>query len=64
VDLRQRATSRALILFGDRVRVGELASAPGEVPLPSAPARVSGGLRRRRPRAGVTISGLALSGRT
>jgi hypothetical protein len=30
---RQRDTSRALILFGDRVKVGELALAPGEVPL-------------------------------
>jgi RES domain len=30
---RQRATSRALLLFGDRVKVSELASAPGEVRL-------------------------------
>jgi hypothetical protein len=57
-----RDTSRALILFGDRVKVGELAPAPGEVPLPLGAGEGLAAVCAAADRAGITLSGLTLSG--
>src|SRR3954447_12647296 len=47
----QRDTSRALLLFGDRVKASELALAPGAASAhPRRRRGAAGGLRRRRPR--------------
>src|SRR4051812_42167933 len=47
----QRDTGRALLLFGDRVKVSELALAPGAGSAPPRRRRgAAGGLRRRQPR--------------
>src|SRR4051794_35031607 len=59
---RQRDTSRALILVGDRVKVGELAPAPGEVPLPLGAGEGLAAVCAAADRAGITLSGLTLSG--
>jgi hypothetical protein len=61
---RQRATSRALILFGDRVKVGELALAPGEVRLTLGAGEGPEAVCAAANRAGITLSGLTLSGLT
>jgi hypothetical protein len=59
---RQRDTSLALVLFGDRVKKSELAVAPGEVPLPLGSGPGLDAVAEAANRAGITISGITISG--
>lgn len=58
---RQRDTSCVLMLFGDRVKKGELAGAPGAVPLPLGSGPGLDEAAAAANRAGITISGITIS---
>lgn len=55
---RQRDTSRAVVLFGDRVKVDDLAVAPDEVPLTLGIGRGLDLVSSAAARVGITITGL------
>ena len=55
---RQRDASRALVLFGDRVKVDDLAVAPDEVPLTLGIGRGLDLVAAAATRVGITITGL------
>ena len=58
---RQRDTSLALVLFGDRVKKSELTVAPGQVPLPLGSGPGLDAVATAANRAGITISGITAS---
>lgn len=58
---RQRDTSLALVLFGDRVKQSDLAVAPGQVPLPLGSGPGLDTVAAAANRAGITIAGITVS---
>jgi hypothetical protein len=58
---RQRDTSLALVLFGDRVKKSELTVAPGQIPLPLGSGPGLDAVATAANRAGITISGITAS---
>lgn len=61
---RQRDTSLALVLFGDRVKISDLEAAPGRPPLPLGFGPGLEAVAAAANRAGITISGITISGLT